>query len=255
MCRKGRFPVDRTPKDVKLSGMGDLREVLQVLSRCERRVEELGRDQEQVPRQIADAEARIQAAKDVVAAQKAALVAAEQDKRAREGALQTAETQRTKFQAQTTAVKTNAEYHTLLHEIEVVGQRISEIETEILTAMDAVDEASAAVKRVVREQAEIEKLLVADTDRLRARLAEVQREATLCEQQRQDLAAKLPPDVRVRYDKIFKARGTGTALIAVRSCASCHRDVPYESINRAIAGDPQPCMNCGRLIVPAEDPQ
>jgi uncharacterized protein len=253
MCRKGRFPVDRTRKDVKLSGMGDLREVLQVLSRCERRVEELGRDQEQVPRQIADAEAKIQAAREQVAAQKAALASAEQEKRAREGALQTAEAQRTKFQAQTTQVKTNAEYHTLLHEIEVAGQRISEIETEILTAMEAVDEASAAVKRVVREHADVEKVLVGEADRLRARLVEVQREAATCEQQRQDLCAKLPPDVRARYDKIFKARGTGTSLIAVRSCASCHRDVPYESINRAIAGDPQPCMNCGRLLVPAEE--
>jgi len=253
MCRKGRFPVDRTRKDVKLSGMGDLREVLQVLGRCERRVEELGRDQEQMPRQIADAEAKIQSARERVAAQKAALASAEQDKRAREGALQTAESQRTKFQAQTTQVKTNAEYHTLLHEIEVAGQRISEIETEILTAMEAVDEASAAVKRVVREQADVEKVLVADVERLRARLVEVQSEAATCEQQRQDLSAKLPPDVRGRYEKIFKARGTGTALIAVRSCASCHRDVPYESINRAIAGEPQPCMNCGRLIVPPED--
>jgi len=233
--------------------MGDLREVLLVLSRCERRREELGRDQELVPRQIAEAEGRIQAARDRVAAQKAALASAEQERRAREGALQAAETQRAKFQGQTAQVKTNAEYHALLHEIEVVGQRISEIETEILTAMDAVDEASSALKQVVREQADVEKLLVADADRLRARLVEVEREATEREQERLGLVAKLPADVRGRYDKVWKTRGTGTSLIAVRSCASCHRDVPYESINRALAGDCQPCMNCGRLLVPADD--
>jgi predicted nucleic acid-binding Zn-ribbon protein len=233
--------------------MGDLREVLLVLSRCERRREELGRDQEVVPRQIAEAEGKIQSARERVAAQKAALAAAEQERRAREGALQTAETQRTKFQNQTAQVKTNAEYHALLHEIEVAGQRISEIETEILTAMDAVDAAGVLLKQVVREQADIEKVLVADADRLRARLVEVEREAAQNEQERQDIVVKLPADARGRYERVWKARGTGTSLIAGRSCASCHRDVPYESINRALAGESQPCMNCGRLLVPADD--
>jgi len=178
---------------------------------------------------------------------------AEQERRAREAALQTAETQRTKFQSQTALVKTNAEYTALLHEIEVSGQRISEIETEILTAMEAVDEASQAVTRVVREQAEVEKSLVGEVERLRARLVEVEREAETCEQERQGLVAKLPADARVRYDRVWKGRGSGTALIAVRSCASCHRDVPFESINRALAGDCQPCVNCGRLLVPADE--
>lgn len=233
--------------------MGDLREVLQSLSRCERRVEELGRDQEQIPRQIADAEARIQAARDRVAQQKAALAGAEQDRRGREAALQMAETQRTKFQAQTALVKTNAEYTALLHEIEVSGQRISEIETEILTAMESVDAASRALAGVAREQTEIEKVLVGDADRLRARLTEVQGEATVREQERQKLVASLPVDVQSKYARIWKARGTGTAMIVVRSCGSCHREVPYETINRVLAGECHPCAYCGRVLVSAEE--
>src|SRR5262245_63706997 len=101
--------------------MSDLMDGLQALARCEQAIEELRRAEVQLPRSLQQAEAGAQAARDRVAAERKALEDAEKRRRSTESELQDAESKRTKFQAQTSMVKTNAEYTALLHEIDGAG--------------------------------------------------------------------------------------------------------------------------------------
>ena len=229
--------------------MSDLMDSLLALARCELAIEELRRAEVQLPRALQQAEAGVQAARDRVAAERRALEDAERQRRSTESELKDAEAKRTKFQAQTSMVKTNAEYTALLHEIEVAGQRISALETQILESMDAIDAAGRSVKQVDAEQRVVEQDQLREAQALREKLAEVQKVVAEREAERGQLLAKLPADVRAKYTRVRDGTGSGTAQVAGRSCSRCHRDVPYETINRLSAGELHPCGNCGRLLV------
>lgn len=229
--------------------MSDLIDSLMALARCEQAIEELRRAEVQLPRSIQQAEAGAQAARERIAAERKALEDAERRRRSTESELQDAEAKRTKFQAQTSMVKTNAEYTALLHEIEGAGQRISALETQILEAMDAIDAASRSLKQVEGEQRTVEQGHVREAQTLREKLLEVQKLVAEREGERGQLVVKLPADVRAKYTRVRDSSGSGTAQVANRSCARCHRDVPYETVNRISAGELHHCGNCGRLLV------
>jgi uncharacterized protein len=229
--------------------MSDLMDSLLALARCEMAIEELRRAEVQLPRSLQQAEAGAQAARDRVAAERRALEDAERRRRTTESELQDAEAKRSKFQAQTSMVKTNAEYTTLLHEIEAAGQRISALETQILESMEAVDAASRSVKQVDADQKAVEQEHVREAQALREKLVEVQKLLAEREAERGVLVVKLPADVRAKYTRVRDGSGSGTAQVANRSCARCHRDVPYETVNRLSAGELHHCGNCGRLLV------
>jgi uncharacterized protein len=222
---------------------------LLALARCELAVEELRRAEVQLPKSLQLAEAGAQAARDRVAGERKLLEEAERRRRSCESELQDAEAKRTKFQAQTSMVKTNAEYSTLLAEIEGAGQRISTLETQILESLEAIDAATQSVKAVQVEQKAVEESQLREAKGLREKLVEVQKLVAEREAERDQLLAKLPADVRAKYKRVKDGIGSGTAQIAVRSCSRCHRDVPYETINRLTAGELHPCGNCGRLLV------
>jgi predicted nucleic acid-binding Zn-ribbon protein len=84
----------------------------------------------------------------------------------------------------------------------------------------------------------------------------VQKQAAEHEQERGKLALELPANVQKPYERMYEGRGAGTTSVKGRSCAACHRDVPYETINRVVASELQLCPACQRiLVVPAEAPE
>jgi predicted nucleic acid-binding Zn-ribbon protein len=229
--------------------MSDLMDSLLALARCELAIEELRRAEVQLPRALQQAEAGAQAARDRIAAERRALEDAERLRRTTESELKDAEAKRGKFQAQTSMVKTNAEYTALLHEIDAAGERISALETQILESLEAIDAASRSIKVVDVEQRAVEQGRLHEAQALREKLAEVQKLLAEREAERGQLFGKLPADVRAKYTRVRDGTGSGTAQVAGRSCSRCHRDVPYETINRLSAGELHHCGNCGRLLV------
>jgi predicted nucleic acid-binding Zn-ribbon protein len=222
---------------------------LSALARCELAIEELRRAEIQLPKALQQAEIGAHSARELVAAERKRLEEAERRRRSCESELQDAEAKRTKFQAQTSMVKTNAEYTALLGEIETASQRISTLETGILEALEEIDAATHSVKTVQVEQKAIEENHLREAQALREKLVEVQKLVAEREAEREQLLAKLPPDARSKYKRVKDGIGSGTAQITGRSCSRCHRDIPYETINRLTAGEVHPCGNCGRLLV------
>jgi len=229
-------------------------DTLVVLARSEGITEELRRALAQLPQAIAQAEAQVQTARDTVTACKAQLDESEKRRRSHESDLKDAEAKRAKFQAQTSAVKTNQEYTALLHEIDGLGTKISELETAILEAMEAIDTARSTLKATEVEQRKLEQVAVGQVGQLRERLAQVESDLKVREAERAQLAGALPADLRVRYERVRVGKGSGTAQFSGRVCGKCHREIPYEIINRIGAGEAHPCGNCTRILVPADPP-
>jgi predicted nucleic acid-binding Zn-ribbon protein len=169
--------------------------------------------------------------------------------RSKERELQECEAQRQKYQQQTVLVKTNQEYTALLAEIDNVTSRIGAIEDEILAAMEEVESRTERLREIAEDQKGVEHDLDRQRDERRQRLAAVEEELGVRRDERQAVLNRLERPARSRYERAVASHGGGTTRIRGRSCASCHRDIPYEIINRVQAGELHTCGNCQRILV------
>ena len=228
-------------------------ELLLSLHRTENELEELGRIHEQLPGLVEAVLAKAQAARDLVEAERSKLERAEHTRRQKEAELADCEARRDKYQGQTSLVKTNVEYTALLTEIDGMTQRISEVEEEILAAMEEVDEISSKLDTFAGEKKREEDGFIRESEELRKRQSEVASGLEAHEKVRSQLLVELPREVQGVYERLRASLGTGTAAVEGRACSACHRDIPYETINRLTAGEIHGCAYCQRLlVVPAE---
>ena len=232
--------------------MPELKITLESLYRSERELEELGREAAALPEAIAALNAKAEAARQAVESERQKLEEAEQRRRQFEAELADTEAKREKYEGQTALVKTNAEYTALLAEIETAKQRASALEEEILLAMEAVDEVSGRLDAFTKEKKQEEAAFVAEAEKLGARLVEVEAGREARESERQTLSGELPAEARSDYDLARRARGSGVAVVQQHVCSGCHRDVPYETVNRLQAGELLSCMSCQRVLVVLE---
>jgi predicted nucleic acid-binding Zn-ribbon protein len=231
--------------------MSDLNDILVALDASDEAISALSRESLQIPRQLEQIEARIEEARARVQAERQALEDAEKMSRSKERELQECEAQRQKYQQQTVLVKTNQEYTALLAEIDSVTARIGAIEDDILAAMEEVESRTERLREIAEEQKRVEHDLDQQRDDRRERLAVVERELAALRDEHQGILDRLEPRARSFYQRAAASHGGGTTRIRGRSCASCHRDIPYETINRVQAGELHTCGNCQRILVPS----
>jgi predicted nucleic acid-binding Zn-ribbon protein len=229
--------------------MADWVEILDALALCEEHLARLGREQEQLPRSIEETERQAEQARERLDAEREAFAEFERLRREQESELQDCEVRRDRYRSQTAQVKTNEEYTALLHEIDAVTRRISELEEGILTAMEEIDERGERVTRMESEQERLEQDLRDRAKGFRERLEQVCQEIQEREAEREGWVERLDAEVQVHYRRIVRGRGRGIAQINGRTCAACYRDVPYETVNRVIAGEVHTCPSCQRLLV------
>jgi predicted nucleic acid-binding Zn-ribbon protein len=233
--------------------MREAAEILVSLALCEEALLGLERARARIPGEIAGHEKRLADVREALDAERGALEEADQRRRAKEGQLQDVEAQRTKFQGQTALVKTNQEYTALLHEIDGATARIAQLEDEILEAMEFVESTRAHVAQAEEEQDRIESETESRVAELKGQLAEVEVEIGVRAAEEQERLARLDPRTRGVFERVRKAKGSGMARIRERVCSSCFRDVPFETINRILAGETHSCGNCNRVLVVIED--
>ena len=233
--------------------MAELRVALESLWRCERESEALARQLAQLPTDIEAAEARGAAARQALADERERLEEAEHRRREKEAELQDCEARRTKYQGQTSQVKTNTEYTALLSEIDGVTARISKVEEEILEAMEDVDRVGSTLKEMEGDKKREEELALRAAEELREQLAGVERDVAAHEEERLKLVTELPAAAVQPYQRTHKGRGGGTTSLQGQACVACHRDVPLETINRVIASELHTCPHCQRILVVPEE--
>ena len=224
---------------------------LHLLAETEAAVLALERERARLLEAIAASEARATAARDAAAHARAAHDAAEKERRAHEAEVQDLTAKRGKFQAQSAVVKTNKEYTTLLHEIEVHSARISEVEDRILVAMEAIEGASEQVKQADAAARQADQEVGKEVAELRAQLAEVEKALAQRVEERAALLAALGPKVEAMYARVRKSRASGIARIEHGGCSACHRTLPPEVMNRVRAGEVHACSSCHCILVPA----
>ena len=195
-------------------------------------------------------DARIDAAKQAVAAAKERLAANQARRRDIEKDLAVHQGRLSKFREQAMAVKTNQEYHAIQHEIAFAQTEIKTREDQMLELMVEADDLNAGVKKADAALAAEQKAVDADRKALAAEMAQMKAEIARIAEERVRIVGSIAPQVLATFELIAKRRG-GVAIAEARDgmCTVCHVRLRPQVFNdvRKNEGIIQ-CDSCNRIL-------
>jgi len=147
-------------------------------------------------------------------------------------------------------VKNNKEYQAMLKEIETAETARGDVETEIISILDELENLAVLVKKDQETLNEQRKKYEEERKLIEADLNSVDTDFVHCEQQRAGLTDKVPVDLLARYEKI-KKRNNGVGVISVWKsvCNGCHMNIPPQLyIELQKTADLIACPNCQRIM-------
>ncbi len=204
-----------------------------------------------IEEQLAGTRARIEKAKE-------ALAADQRNRRRLETEIQGQQEKISKYRDQSLAVKTNEQYKALMHEIEFAQKEIRAAEDHMLEAMVDAETQEAERKSAEVELKEETAAIEREKTEARTRTEEDERQLAEWNGKRDGLRAGISAEVVERYDRVLAHR-KDSALAEARAhqCGACHvmlRPQTYAEIrtNEQIVL----CDSCSRILYydPAHEP-
>ncbi len=195
-------------------------------------------------------EARLDAARQHVAAGKERLIANQNTRRELEKEVAVHQGRLSKFRDQAMAVKTNHEYHAIQHEIAFAQNEVKAIEDRILERMVEGDELASGVKRAEADLAAEQKAVDADLEALGAELTQLQSTLAGISVERAAVVAAMDPKVLAIFE-LVAARRHGVAVAEARDgiCTICHVRLRPQVFNTVLRNEQIiQCDTCQRIL-------
>ncbi len=186
---------------------------------------------ESFPEKMAIAEKPLLDARSELEEARATLKVITQERKEKELALQVIEDKIVKLKLRLTDLKTNKEYHAHLQEIAAARNSKSEIEDQLITAMDEaerlteeISEKETTLSKDEAEFSEIKKEMQAEMDAVASTVAEIEAEW-------QATAEKISKNLLSSYQRLFTSN-KGLAVVPVNgfTCTGCHFSLPPQLI-------------------------
>jgi len=195
-------------------------------------------------------DARIEAAREVVAAAKAKLTESQNVRREHEKTVALHQGRLSKFREQAMAVKTNQEYHAIQKEIEFAQTEMKGAEDAVLEQMLEGDELTAAAKRAEADLAAEQKKVDADRKAMAAEAGELKAALDTLAGERADVVRSVTPQVLSQFELIANRRN-GVAIAEARDgvCTICHVRLRPQVFNTILRNDRIiQCDSCNRIM-------
>ena len=195
-------------------------------------------------------DARLQSARDTLAAVKAKLAAASDKRRGEEKEVAGVQTRLAKYKDQLLEVKTNREYTAMLHEIEAAQNDIRTREDRILEIMMETDELNAAIKKSEADLKAAEREVAAERGLLDAEAAALQAEVERTTAEREKVVAGLDRQVLNIFETTAKGRkGVAVAEAKDGLCTICHVRLRPQVFNEVRKNESIiHCDSCRRIL-------
>lgn len=230
-------------------------ERLIALQRLDSALREAGRRVSDEPERQKSFDARLDEARERVAAAKLALAENQNARRAIEKEVAMHQGRLSKFREQAMAVKTNQEYHAVQHEIAFAESEVKALEDKILEKMLEGDELTAAVKRMEGGLAAEQKAIDADRRTLAAEVAQSAASLERLADERATLTKDLNPRALALFEMVSRRRnGIGVAEAKDGICTICHVRLRPQVFNTVRRNEEiLQCDICNRILyfVPA----
>jgi predicted nucleic acid-binding Zn-ribbon protein len=210
------------------------------------------------PEQEKALEARLEAARQRVAATKTQLADNQSGRRAVEKDVAVHQGRLSKFRETAMAVKTNQEYHAVQKEIAFAQTEIKTLEDKILEQMLEADELTGALKKAEQDLASEQKAIDADRKAIAAEHSELQTAVDRMSGEREGIVAAIDKQLFSMYEQVKRKRN-GIALSEARDgiCTICHVRLRPQVFNSVRRNDSiLQCDHCNRVLffVPAPAP-
>lgn len=203
------------------------------------------------PQRLAEADAKLNGARQAVDAVKKRLADNQDSRRALEKDVALYQGRLSRFKDQQAAVKTNREYQALGHEIETAQRELSAAEEKVIERMLEADAIAAELKQAEAALAAAQREVEAERQELARELARL--EATLADATaaRAALVSQIEPRLLQLFEQIARARKGLALCTATRDglCSVCHvrlRPHVFQQVrhNDAIIQ----CESCHRIL-------
>ena len=227
----------------------DLRSLI-ALQELELRAGHAQRVVNEAPERIAALDAKLAAATAAVETARAAITDNQNLRRTVDKDLLSAQQRLDKYKEQSMAVKTNAEFHAMQHQMTAVKAEIDQFESRTLEVMMAADEAAAGLKRA-------EAQLKSDQGAVAAERAAIERDrdqqaqvVTACTAERKAIVGSMTPSVVSTFEKVSRQRGgIGLARAEKERCVVCQVRLRPMVFNAVMRNDAiVQCDSCQRIL-------
>jgi predicted nucleic acid-binding Zn-ribbon protein len=195
-------------------------------------------------------EARLTAARERVATEKAKLAESQSARREHEKTVALHQGRLSKFREQAMAVKTNQEYHAVQKEIEFAQTETKTAEDAVLEKMLEGDELTAAVKRAETDLAAEQKKVDADRKAMAAETSEHKAALEKLAGERTEVVRSLTPQVLAQFE-LIASRRNGIAIAEAQGgvCTICHVRLRPQVFNNVLKNDSiVQCDSCNRIL-------
>lgn len=227
---------------------------LAALQKVDLDIAALKKNAEAYPREMADLEKQLAAAKAAVDAERTRLDQLESQKRTLEETITEDRDKVKKWEARLSEQRSTREYSALAREIDIAkkGQLTMSEEVQELGRQALVQRELAKTKE--SEFTSATKSLVERIDALKAKLAEVEAQVKQIDVKRAEAAKTVDGSLLRQYDVVRKKRMP--AMVPVThpgTCSGCRMNIPAQRFNTLVATKGiDTCPACSRIIYAAE---
>lgn len=230
------------------------------LQRLDGRLSEVRAKLAAIPKKIAEADARLSAARAEVEQTKAAQLANLKDRKKFELDVEQWKERVRKYKDQTAQIKTNEAYKALQHEVEMAEGEISKAEDRLLEQMVASEEYDRRIKAAEKSLKEVEEHVKAARAEIDGEKSRMEKDLAELTAERSRVAAEVPENMLDHYERISKKHhGVVLAEIHNELCGACGMRIrPHvmQEIRRSASTELFHCETCTRILyyVEAESP-
>jgi len=209
-----------------------------------------------LPKQLREADAKLNGARAAVAAAKEAHTQALTHRKKLELDVQQWKDRAKKYREQSSSVKTNEAYKALQHEIANAEAEVAKGEDQVLEQMMASEDVDLRVKRAEADLKEAEQAITAEKKQMQVQYGAESKKLQAALAEREVVANKVPEDLLELYARISK-RHPGSALAQAREgqCRACGmRVLPHADQMLRTETDEEVfrCEMCGRILYTLE---
>jgi predicted nucleic acid-binding Zn-ribbon protein len=226
------------------------------LQRLDQIVAKLRADLDGLPKQLREADAKLNGARAAVTSAKEAHTQALGQRKKLELDVEQWRERAKKYRAQTSSVKTNEAYKALLHEVATAEAEVAKGEDQVLNQMMALEEVDRRVKRTEAELREAEQAIAGEKKQMQVQYGDEKKKLEAAIAERAEIAKKVPADLLELYERISR-RNPGYALAEARDqqCRACGmRVLPHtlQLLKTETDEEVFRCETCGRIMYTLE---
>jgi uncharacterized protein len=209
-----------------------------------------------LPKQLREADAKLNGARRAVTAAKEAHTQALTQRKKLELDVEQWKVRAKKYREQSSSVKTNEAYKALQHEIATAEAEASKAEDLVLEQMMTVEEVERRVKHVEADLREAEQAIAAEKKQMQVQYGEKKKKMETATAEREVIAKKVPEELLTLYTRVDK-RHPGWAMAEARDeqCRACGmRVLPHvlQMLKTETDEEVFRCEMCGRILYTLE---